>query len=82
MTPAIKASARHWIAGIVVAFAGVAVSRLVASGYSGRAHAAIALTGQLVALCGLLIILLGIRGRLRRADAGRTSFKSPFSFKP
>jgi Zn-dependent protease with chaperone function len=67
MTPALKASARHWIAGTALAFAGVAVARLVAPGFEGRARAAIALTGQLVALGGLLVILLGIRRRLSRA---------------
>lgn len=69
MTPALKASARYWIAGTVLAFAGVAVARLVAPGFEGRVRAAIALTGQLVALGGLLVILLGIRRRLSRGTA-------------
>lgn len=69
MTPAIKASALHWISGIVLAAIGVAVNRLVAANFEGRAHALCALTGQLVALTGLFIILLGIRRRLRRANA-------------
>ncbi|HEY9248816.1 MAG TPA: hypothetical protein VIO38_06780 [Rariglobus sp.] len=67
MTPALKASARHWLAGIVIAFAGVAVTRLWAPGFEGRAHAAVAVAGQLLAMGGLFIILLGIRRRLRRA---------------
>ncbi|MDF3056412.1 MAG: hypothetical protein K0R17_627 [Rariglobus sp.] len=69
MTPALKASARHWISGTVIAFTGVAVSRGVASGFEGRPHALFALAGQLVALGGLFIILLGIRRRLSRANA-------------
>jgi len=66
MTPALKASARHWLSGIAIAFTGVAISRLLASGFDGRAHALIALTGQLVAIGGLTIILFGIRRRIRR----------------
>jgi hypothetical protein len=69
MTPALKASARHWLTGIVLAAAGVAVNRLLAPGFEGRAHAAVAVTGQLVALSGLFVILLGIRRRLHRANA-------------
>jgi hypothetical protein len=69
MTPAIKASASHWIFGTFLALVGVAVNRLVAASFEGRAHAVFALTGQLVALGGLFIILLGIRRRLHRANA-------------
>jgi hypothetical protein len=66
MTPALKASARHWIVGTALAFAGVTVARLVAPGLEGRSRAGVALFGQLVALGGLLIIILGIRRRLQR----------------
>lgn len=69
MTPAIKASARHWACGIALAFAGVAIARLLAPGFEGRTQAAVAATGQFVALSGLLVILAGIRRRLRRANA-------------
>ncbi len=65
MSPAIKASARHWLAGIAIAGVGVAVSRLIAPGFDAPGRAATALAGQLIALSGLLIILLGIRRRLR-----------------
>ena len=65
MTPALRASARFWIVGTTVAFVGVAVSRLLARGFDGRAHATLALTGELIALSGLMIILFGIRRRLR-----------------
>jgi drug/metabolite transporter superfamily protein YnfA len=72
MTPALKASARYWIAGTALAFAGVAVARVVAPGYEARTRAALALTGQLVALAGLAIILLGIRRRLSRTPSPAT----------
>jgi hypothetical protein len=69
MSPEFKAAARHWIFGVIIACLGVAVSRLLAPGYEGRMRAGVALTGQLVALGGLLVILLGIRRRVRRASA-------------
>lgn len=72
MTPALVASARHWIAGTVLAFAGVAVARVVAPDFAGRTRALLLLTGQLVALGGLLIIVLGIRRRLNRSPAETT----------
>ena len=67
MSPEFKASARHWIFGVAIAFAGVAISRVVAPGFDGRIHAMVALAGQFVALGGLFVILLGIRRRLNRA---------------
>ena len=76
MTPALKASARHWLAGIAIAFTGVAISRLLAPGFEARSHAVIALTGQLMALGGLCVIVTGIRRRLRLA-AGQTAEGSP-----
>lgn len=68
MSPAIKASARHWVFGIALAFAGVAITRVVAPGFETASRAVFALTGQLIALGGLYVILLGIRRRLRRAN--------------
>ncbi|MFA6960069.1 MAG: hypothetical protein WC205_04865 [Opitutaceae bacterium] len=65
MTPAIKASARYWLAGIALAIAGVAISRLLAPEFQARSHATIALIGQLLALSGLWVIIMGIRRRLR-----------------
>ncbi len=76
MTPALKASAGYWIFGTAIAFAGVVISRVVAAGFEGRVHAMLALTGQLVAFGGLLIILLGIRRRLRRAHSDTLSLDS------
>lgn len=69
MSPAFHASARHWLAGLVLAAAGVAIARLIAPAFADRARAALALAGELVALAGLLVIALGIRRRIRRASA-------------
>lgn len=69
MTPAIKASLRHWVFGTVIALAGVAISRVLATGFEGRVHAVFAVAGQVIALGGLFVILLGIRRRLHRANA-------------
>ena len=67
MTPEIKASGRHWLLGVTLAFTGVALARLVAPGFeASSARALFAVTGQLTALGGLWVILLGIRRRLRR----------------
>ena len=69
MTPALKASARYWIAGIVLAFAGVAVTRLFAPSCEVvRVRAIVALSGELTALAGLAVILIGIRRRLRSGE--------------
>ena len=72
MTPALQASARHGIGGTVLAVAGVAVARLVAPDFAGSTRAILLLTGQLVALGGLLIIILGIRRRVNRSPAETT----------
>ena len=77
MKPEFKAAAGHWIFGTAMAFAGVAVSRLLAPGFAGRAHAVVALAGQLIALGGLVVILFGIRRRLRRAMSADSPTVSP-----
>lgn len=69
MTPAIRASARHWIVGLSLAAMGVVVNRLVAPQFEERLMSAFAVCGQLVALGGLFVILLGIRRRIHRARA-------------
>lgn len=71
MNPAFHASARHWLAGLVLAAAGVVLARVVAPlpEFPARTRAAVALVGQLVALAGLFVIVLGIRRRLRLAAA-------------
>ena len=64
---AIAASARSWVAGTLVAFAGVALARFVAPSLSGTERLGTTLTGQLLALGGLFIICLGVRRRIRLA---------------
>ena len=70
MTPALRASARYWLTGLALACVGVAVNRLLAPAFPpGSPYRSLsALTGQLVALAGLLVIMLGIRARVRRAQ--------------
>ena len=69
MSPVFRASARHWLAGLALAAAGVALARLVAPGFADRARAAVALSGELLALAGLFVIAHGIRRRLRHAGS-------------
>ncbi len=69
MSPVFHASARHWLLGIALAAAGVVVARLVAPGFEARPRAVLALLGELIALAGLYVIVLGIRRRLRLAAA-------------
>lgn len=69
MSPAVHASARHWLAGLALAVLGVVIARLIASDLAPRPHAALTLVGELTALAGLLLIALGIHRRLRAAAA-------------
>lgn len=69
MSSAIKASARHWLFGIILAAIGVTLSRVVAPEFDAHTKALLATAGQLIALSGLFVILLGIRKRLHRANA-------------
>jgi uncharacterized membrane protein YidH (DUF202 family) len=69
MSPAFHASARYWVSGIALAAAGVVIARLVAPAFEARPHAALALFGELTALAGLYVIVLGIRHRLRLDSA-------------
>lgn len=70
MTPALRASARHWLAGLALATVGVVVNRLAAPALADLHHRAVlAVTGELIALAGLGVIMLGIRRRIRLATA-------------
>jgi hypothetical protein len=69
MSPVFHASARHWLAGLALAVAGVVVARVIAPTFDARPRAALALLGELTALAGLYVIVLGIRRRLRLASA-------------
>ena len=55
-----------WIAGISAAFVGVAIARLIAPSYSGTARIVMTMGGQLLALCGLFILCLGVRRRIKQ----------------
>ena len=77
MSPAFNASARHWLAGIALAAVGVVVARLLAPAFDVRLRAALALLGELTALAGLYVIVLGIRRRLRLASAAAEDIPAP-----
>lgn len=64
----VVANARYWIAGSVAAFAGVALTRLVAPSLEGNLKIYTAVGGQLLALAGLFIICLGVRRRIKQAS--------------
>lgn len=72
MTPALRASARHWIFGTLVALGGVALNRVVAPAFSGEARAWFEAAGKLIAFAGLFVLALGIRRRIRAAQADPT----------
>ena len=67
MSPVFHASARHWLSGLALAAAGVALARVVAPSFSAQPRAVLALAGQLVAITGLLVIARGIRLRIENA---------------
>jgi hypothetical protein len=80
MTPALRASARHWLAGLALAISGVVVNRLLAPVFAGaQLRAAFALAGELAALTGLVIIMFGVRRRLRLAGQSLASVASSAS---
>ncbi len=70
MTPALRASARHWLIGLALATGGVVFVRLVAPACADhRLRAVVALSGEIIALTGLFVIMLGIRRRIRLQSA-------------
>lgn len=64
-----RATWRYWVAGVVVALAGVLLARGLAPRLATEARAWVEVVGQLMGLAGLLIIALGVRRRLRAAVA-------------
>jgi hypothetical protein len=68
MTPSLRSSARYWLTGIALAAVGVSANRLLAPRFDARPQAVVAVAGELTALAGLGVIVLGINRRLRRAD--------------
>lgn len=77
MSSVFHASARHWLAGIALAIVGVVVARFVAPAFEARPRAGLALLGELTALAGLYVIVLGIRRRLRLASATAEDAPAP-----
>jgi len=56
----------YWIAGVLTALAGVAVARIVAPAlHSSQVSICMTIVGQLVAISGLFIVMLGTRKRYR-----------------
>lgn len=72
-SPVFKAAARHWLAGIAICALGAGIARLLAPALidQARLRTLITLFGELVALAGLFVIVLGIRRRLDRAAQDR-----------
>lgn len=69
----VAANLRPWIAGVLTAFTGVALARVVGPSLDGSLRIYTTVGGQLLALTGLFIICLGIRRRIRHAvSAGAT----------
>ena len=64
---AVTTNLRPWIAGTVVAFAGVGVARLLANRLAGRPRASAMLAGYLLVLLGFFIIARGVSRRLQHA---------------
>lgn len=66
MIRSLAQSARYWVAGTLVAFAGVAATRLLAPAFGQPQRACIAAAGEVIAIAGLGILILGVNRRLRR----------------
>lgn len=67
MTSALRFSARYWLIGIALAITGVSANRLLAPLFDARPRSAVAVAGELVAIAGLCVIVVGINRRLRLA---------------
>lgn len=77
MSPVFHASARYWLAGLALAALGVVLARLVAPAFETRTRAGLALVGELAALAGLFVIVLGIRRRVRLASEAAVNPPAP-----
>lgn len=66
MTHPLAQYARYWVTGTLLAFAGVAVTRLLAPAFGSPARVWIAVAGELIAIAGLGTLILGVNRRLRR----------------
>lgn len=56
-----------WLAGILLAFTGVAIARLGPDMLGGSARSAV-FAGRVLAVAGIGVIMFGIRQRLRREE--------------
>ena len=65
----LRASRLYWLSGLALAAIGVLLARLVAPTLEGRAGSLVTLTGQLVALGGLVTICFGVRRRVWHSQA-------------
>jgi len=75
-TPPARISA-SWIAGTLIACAGVVVARWVAPQFIDPARAWFAVGGQLLGVGGLFVIALGVRRRLRAAPRSGPDDREP-----
>ncbi len=73
----VRANARFWIAGTLVALAGVASARFVAPSFEHALRLVFTVASQLLALGGLFIICLGIRRRIQSARSCADSSPPP-----
>jgi hypothetical protein len=71
-TSSLRASARRWLLGTLLALIGVVLARLVAPTCTKSTSTGLTLVGQLLGLTGLFIIARGIRRRLHE-EAAATS---------
>lgn len=55
---------KYWVAGVLLAVAGVLLARVIAPGLEEKPRSAATAAGQLIALAGLVTISFGIRKRL------------------
>lgn len=73
MNPAPRASARHRIAGLVLAVVGVGLARLVAPACEPVLRGRLTLAGVMIAASGLFAIAWGVRKRLREEAAAAST---------
>lgn len=60
----------HWLLGVMMALAGVVLARSVGPALSQPSKAWVTVSGQVLAVTGLLVIAVGVRNRVRDADRG------------
>lgn len=71
---AVASNLKPWAFGTLLAFAGVAVARLAPPAFSGaRAQLLATTAGRLLAVAGLVVIMLGIRRRIRFSTPPETA---------